>query len=79
MFANVLRNVAISLVPVLGSDVGIGLLCVIWIVPLVSTYNDQFRQLIAKKGYDGLLSTLKKRRDQLEADNKKPVSEAKGG
>lgn len=39
-------------------------------VSLVSTYNDQFRQLIAKKGYDGLLTTLKKRRDQLEADNK---------
>jgi phospholipid transport system substrate-binding protein len=49
---------------------------------LVTTYNDQFRQVIAKKGYDGLLTTLKKRREQLEADNKnKPVSEAaqKGG
>lgn len=43
---------------------------------LVTTYNDQFRQVIAKKGYDGLLSTLKKRREQLEADNKnKPVSD----
>jgi phospholipid transport system substrate-binding protein len=35
-------------------------------VSLVSTYQDQFRQLIAKKGYDGLLSTLKAKRDQLE-------------
>ncbi len=42
-------------------------------VSLVSTYNDQFRQLISKKGYDGLLATLKKRRDELEADAKKPV------
>jgi len=45
-------------------------------VSLVSTYNDQFRQLISKKGYDGLLSTLKKRRDELEADSKKPVGAA---
>ena len=35
-------------------------------VSLVSTYQDQFRQLIAKKGYDGLLATLKAKRDQLE-------------
>jgi phospholipid transport system substrate-binding protein len=35
-------------------------------VSLVSTYQDQFRQLIAKKGYEGLLQTLKQRREQLE-------------
>lgn len=35
-------------------------------VSLVSTYQDQFRQLIAKKGYDGLLQTLKQRKEQLE-------------
>jgi phospholipid transport system substrate-binding protein len=35
-------------------------------VSLVSTYADQFRQLISKKGYDGLLSTLKARKEQLE-------------
>ncbi len=35
-------------------------------VSLVSTYSDQFRQLIAKRGYDGLLTTLKARRAQLE-------------
>ncbi|MBK7863308.1 MAG: ABC transporter substrate-binding protein [Archangiaceae bacterium] len=36
-------------------------------VSLVDTYADQFRSLISKKGYDGLLETLKKRREQLEA------------
>ncbi len=36
-------------------------------VSLVSTYNDQFRQVIAKKGFDGLLKSLKARREQLEA------------
>lgn len=35
-------------------------------VSLVSTYADQFRQLISKKGYDGLLATLKARKEQLE-------------
>lgn len=35
-------------------------------VSLVATYQDQFRQLIAKKGVDGLISTLKAKRDQLE-------------
>lgn len=35
-------------------------------VSLVETYRDQFRKLIAQKGYDGLLSTLKQKRDQLE-------------
>lgn len=35
-------------------------------VSLVSTYADQFRKLIADKGFDGLLTTLKTKRDQLE-------------
>ncbi len=35
-------------------------------VSLVATYNDQFRQVIAKKGFDGLLTSLKAKRDQLE-------------
>src|SRR4051812_33300978 len=39
-------------------------------VSLVGTYSDQFQQLIAKKGYDGLLATLKKRREQLESTEK---------
>jgi phospholipid transport system substrate-binding protein len=36
-------------------------------VSLVDTYSDQFKSLIGKKGYDGLLETLKKRKEQLEA------------
>jgi phospholipid transport system substrate-binding protein len=36
-------------------------------VSLVSTYNDQFRQVIAKKGFEGLLKSLKARKAQLEA------------
>jgi phospholipid transport system substrate-binding protein len=35
-------------------------------VSLVTTYNDQFRQVIAKKGFDGLLKSLKSKREQLE-------------
>jgi phospholipid transport system substrate-binding protein len=35
-------------------------------VSLVATYRDQFRQLIAKRGYDGLLSTLRAKKEQLE-------------
>lgn len=35
-------------------------------VSLVATYNDQFRQVIAKKGFDGLLKSLKAKREQLE-------------
>ncbi len=34
---------------------------------LVDAYSDQFRAMIAKKGFDGLLETLKKRKAQLEA------------
>jgi phospholipid transport system substrate-binding protein len=35
-------------------------------VSLVETYAGQFRKLIADKGFDGLLSTLKSKRAQLE-------------
>lgn len=42
-------------------------------VSLVETYKGQFRSLIAKKGYEGLLSTLKAKRDQLEKNADKKV------
>lgn len=45
-------------------------------VSLVATYSDQFQQLISKKGYEGLLSTLKSRRDQLEAQSATTKAEA---
>jgi phospholipid transport system substrate-binding protein len=35
-------------------------------VSLVATYNDQFRQVISKKGFEGLLKSLKAKKDQLE-------------
>ncbi len=35
-------------------------------VSLVSTYNDQFRKVIAAKGFDGLLASIKAKREQLE-------------
>ncbi|MDY7232860.1 MlaC/ttg2D family ABC transporter substrate-binding protein [Hyalangium rubrum] len=35
-------------------------------VSLVETYRGQFRKLLADKGFDGLLSTLKSKRAQLE-------------
>jgi phospholipid transport system substrate-binding protein len=38
-------------------------------VSLVSTYSGQFRKLLADKGFDGLLSTLKSKRAQLEKEN----------
>ncbi len=41
-------------------------------VSLVATYNDQFRKLIASKGYEGLLSALKSKRAELE----KPAASA---
>ncbi len=34
-------------------------------VSLVATYNDQFRQVIAKKGFAGLLKSLKAKSEQL--------------
>jgi phospholipid transport system substrate-binding protein len=44
-------------------------------VSLVGTYADQFRKLIANKGFDGLLASLKSKREQLE---KSPATEAGG-
>jgi phospholipid transport system substrate-binding protein len=38
-------------------------------VSLVETYRGQFRKLLADKGFDGLLSTLKAKRAQLEKAN----------
>jgi phospholipid transport system substrate-binding protein len=35
-------------------------------VSLVATYADQFRQVMAKKGFEGLLGSLKAKREQLE-------------
>jgi phospholipid transport system substrate-binding protein len=35
-------------------------------VSLLETYQGQFRKLIADKGFDGLLSTLKAKRTQIE-------------
>jgi phospholipid transport system substrate-binding protein len=43
-------------------------------VSLVETYAGQFRKLIADKGFDGLLSTLKSKRAQLE----KPAASGSG-
>ncbi|WP_224248274.1 MlaC/ttg2D family ABC transporter substrate-binding protein [Hyalangium gracile] len=38
-------------------------------VSLVETYAGQFRKLLADKGFDGLLSTLKNKRAQLEKNS----------
>ncbi|MCP3099360.1 ABC transporter substrate-binding protein [Myxococcus sp. K15C18031901] len=38
-------------------------------VSLVDTYKGQFQKLLATKGFDGLLSTLKTKRTQLEKEN----------
>lgn len=38
-------------------------------VSLLATYQDQFKSVIAKKGYDGLLSTLKAKKEQLEKNS----------
>jgi len=38
-------------------------------VSLVTTYNDQFRQVMAKKGFDGLLKSLKDKQASLEKQN----------
>jgi phospholipid transport system substrate-binding protein len=40
-------------------------------VSLMETYRDQFRTQIAQKGFDGLLNTLKKKRDELERPSTK--------
>jgi phospholipid transport system substrate-binding protein len=41
-------------------------------VSLLATYRDQFRKLIADKGYEGLLNALKSKRDQLEKNAAAP-------
>lgn len=41
---------------------------------LVDAYADQFRAVIAKRGVDGLLETLKKRKAQLEASKTAAVA-----
>ncbi|MBZ4422061.1 phospholipid-binding protein MlaC [Myxococcus sp. RHSTA-1-4] len=46
-------------------------------VSLVDTYKGQFRKLLNDKGFDGLLSTLKSKRAQLEKENAEQA--AKGG
>lgn len=38
-------------------------------VSLVTTYSDQFRSVISKKGFDGLLKSLKDRQASLEKQN----------
>lgn len=56
-------------------------------VSLVATYQDEFRKVMAKKGFDGLLDALKKKREKVEADNaarkdggtKPDVAKAGGG
>jgi phospholipid transport system substrate-binding protein len=38
-------------------------------VSLLETYQGQFRKLMADKGFDGLLTTLKSKRAQLEKNS----------
>lgn len=45
-------------------------------VSLVTTYNDQFRKLLGKGGFDGLLTTLKAKRDQLVAQAQPAAADA---
>ncbi|NTX06719.1 ABC transporter substrate-binding protein [Myxococcus sp. CA051A] len=45
-------------------------------VSLVDTYKGQFQKLLSTKGFDGLLSTLKTKRAQLEKEN--AANSAKG-
>jgi phospholipid transport system substrate-binding protein len=46
-------------------------------VSLVTTYNDQFRSVLARKGFDGLLKSLKDKQDSLEKQNAAPAPEKK--
>ena len=43
-------------------------------VSLVGTYRDQFRKLIAEKGYEGLLTTLRNKKEQMEKAQAPTVS-----
>ncbi len=38
-------------------------------VSLVTTYSDQFKSVMGKKGFDGLLKSLKDRQESLEKQN----------
>lgn len=44
-------------------------------VSLVGGYNDQFRQVMGNKGFDGLLKSLQTRRDSLEKQNAEKAAE----
>ncbi len=46
-------------------------------VSLVATYTDQFRQVMAKKGFDGLLASLRAKKEQLEKDGAAAQTTAK--
>ncbi|NMO20414.1 ABC transporter substrate-binding protein [Pyxidicoccus fallax] len=48
-------------------------------VSLVDTYRGQFRKLLNDKGFDGLLSTLKSKRAQLEKENAAQSAKAGAG
>jgi phospholipid transport system substrate-binding protein len=41
-------------------------------VSLVTTYSDQFRVVLGKKGFDGLLKSLKDKQESLEKQNSAP-------
>ncbi len=47
-------------------------------VSLVDTYKGQFRKLLADKGFDGLLTTLKSKRAQLEKENVSTAQKSEG-
>jgi phospholipid transport system substrate-binding protein len=46
-------------------------------VSLVATYSDQFRTVMDKKGFDGLLKSLKDKQASLEKQNAEKVPEKK--
>lgn len=48
-------------------------------VSLVETYRTQFRKLMGEKGFNGLLSTLKTKREQLEKSAKNPPAKKTDG
>ncbi|MCK8498167.1 MULTISPECIES: MlaC/ttg2D family ABC transporter substrate-binding protein [Myxococcus] len=48
-------------------------------VSLVDTYKGQFQKLLSTKGFDGLLSTLKTKRAQLEKENAAQSAKGTGG
>ncbi|MDC0707523.1 ABC transporter substrate-binding protein [Stigmatella sp. ncwal1] len=48
-------------------------------VSLMETYQGQFRKILSTKGFDGLLSTLKAKRAQLEKSSASTAAPAAGG